>query len=214
MTLHVLVVEDDEDFVEELRETIARLPGDSDIRVAGSRDQAFQMLEDGFLDLAILDLNLPTVSGALDTDPQHGHAVFHCIRAVAPGTPIFVLTGSPAEDFIPELLSNQQQIDIWSEGQKTGTILFLKKFDIDKCSEILMPVAEAIERLSDVELDRSDVNLSLAEDRLLRIFARKFQGVRCVVSGLGGGLSAARVIRLRVTDSQGVQVHDAVAKLW
>ena len=37
--------------------------------------------------------------------------------------------------------------------------------------------------------------------------------MRCVVSGLGGGLSAARVIRLRVTDSQGVQVHDAVAKL-
>jgi len=37
--------------------------------------------------------------------------------------------------------------------------------------------------------------------------------VRCVVSGLGDGLSGARVIRVRVTDSQGVQVHDAVAKL-
>ena len=37
--------------------------------------------------------------------------------------------------------------------------------------------------------------------------------MRCVVSSLGGGLSGARVIRLRVTDSQGVQVYDAVAKL-
>ena len=213
MTLHVLIVEDDEDFVEELRETITRLPGDSDIRIAGSRDRAYEMLEDGFLDLVTLDLKLPTVSGALDADPEHGYAVFNRIRAVAPGTPIFVLTGSPAEDFIPELLSNQQQIDIWSEGQKTGTILFLKKFDIDKCPERLMPVAQAIERLSDVELDRGGVNLSLGEDRLIRIFARKFQGVRCVVSVLGGGLSGARVIRLRVTDNQGVKVHDAVAKL-
>ena len=213
MTLHVLIVEDDEDFVEELCETITRLPGDSDIRIADSRNQAYEMLEDGFLDLVILDLKLPTISGALDADPEHGHAVFNRIRALAPGTPIFVLTGSPAEDFIPELLSNQQQIDIWSEGQKTGTILFLKKFDIGKCPKTLMPVAKAIERLSDVELDRNDVNLSLAEDRLIRIFARKFQGVRCVVSKLGGGLSDARVIRLRVTDSQGVQVHDAVAKL-
>ena len=213
MTLHVLIVEDDEDFVEELRETIACLPGDSDIRIASSRDQAYEMLEGGFLDLVILDLKLPTVSGALDAEPEHGHAVFNRIRAVAPGTPIFVLTGSPAEDFIPELLSNQQQIDIWSEGQKTGTILFLKKFDIDKFPETLMPVSQSIERLSDVELDRGGIDLSLAEDRLIRIFARKFQGVRCVVSRLSGGLSGARVIRLRVTDSQGVQIHDAVAKL-
>ena len=213
MTLHVLLVEDDDDFVDELRETIAALPGDSNIRVAGSRDQAYEMLDDDFLDLVILDLKIPTVSGGLDADPEHGHAVFTRIRTVAPGTPIFVLTGSPAEDFIPALLSNQQQIDIWSEGGMTGTILFLRKLDFDQCPEKLTPVAEAIERLSDVELDRGGMNLSLAEDRLIRIFARKFQGVRCVVSGLGGGLSGTRVIRLRVTDSQGVQVHDAVAKL-
>ena len=213
MTLHVLIVEDDEDFVEELRETIGHLPGVHKIRIAGSRDQACEMLGDGFLDLVILDLKLPTVSGALDADPEHGHAVFNQIRSVAPGTPIFVLTGSPAEDFIPKLLSSHQQIDIWSEGKKTDTILFLKKFDIDKCLETLMPVAQAIECLSDVELDRGDVDLSLAEDRLIRIFAKKYQGRRCVVSGLGGGLSGARVIRLRVTDRQGVQVHDAVAKL-
>ena len=213
MTLHMLIVEDDDDFVEELCETIERLPGDSNIRIASSRDQAYEMLEGGFLDLVILDLKLPTVSGALDADPAHGHAVFNRIRVVAPGTPIFVLTGSPAEDFIPSLLSNQQKIDIWSEGQKRDTILFLKKFHIDKCPEVLTPVAEAIERLSDIELDRGDIKLSLAEDRLIRIFAKKFRGVRCVVSGLGGGLSGTRVIRLRVTDSQGVQVHDAVAKL-
>ena len=213
MTLHVLIVEDDDDFVDELRETIATLPGDSNIRIAGSRDQAYEMLDDEFLDLVILDLKIPTVSDGLDADPEHGHAVFNRIRTVAPGTPIFILTGSPAEDFIPALLSNQQQIDIWSEGRKTGTILFLRKLHIDQCPEKLAPVAEAIERLSDVELDRGGMNLTLAEDRLIRIFARKFHGVRCVVSGLGGGLSGARVIRLRVTDSQGVQVHNAVAKL-
>ncbi|MCY4136862.1 MAG: response regulator [Rhodobacteraceae bacterium] len=213
MTLHVLIVEDDDDFVDELRATIAALPGDSNISIAGSRDQAYEKLGDDFLDLVILDLKIPTVSGGLDADATHGHAVFNRIRTVAPGTPIFVLTGSPAEDFIPALLSNQQQIDIWSEGRTTGTILFLRKFDIDQCPEMLTPVTEAIERLSDVELDRGDMNLSLAEDRLIRIFAKKFQGVRCVVSGLGGGLSGARVIRLRVTDRQGVQVHNAVAKL-
>lgn len=213
MTLHLLIVEDDDDFVDELKEIIKRLPGKPDIRVAGSRNQAYQMLDDGFLDLVILDLKIPTDSGGLDADPEHGHAVFNRIRTVAPGTPILVLTGSPAEDFIPDMLSNQQQTDIWSEGRMTGTIQFLKKLDIDQLPEKLTPAAEAIECLSDVELDRGGMNLSLAENRLIRIFARKFHGVRCVVSGLGGGLSGARVVRLRVTDSRGAPVHDAVAKL-
>lgn len=213
MTLHVLVVEDDGNFVEELHEIIAALPGDSQIRVAGSRDQAYEMLESGFLDLVILDLTIPTQSGALDGNPAHGHAVFNRIRAVAPGTPIFVLTGSSTEDFVPALLENQRQIDIWGQGQTTGTILFLRKLDVSRCLDTLTPVAAAVERLSDVELEGENLNLRLSEDRLIRIFAKKFAGKRCTVSELRGGLSGARVVRLRVTDRQGVLVHDAVAKL-
>ena len=214
MTLHVLIVEDNDDFVEEVREIITSLPCSTNIKVAGSRDDAYTLLEDGFLDLVILDLKIPTVSSALDANPQHGHAVFNRIRSVAPGTPIFVLTGSPAEDFLSELvLRNNQQIDIWSEGRKTSTILFLKKYDIDKCADKLKPIADAVERLSDVELERSGLDLNLAEDRLIRIFTKKVQGVHCIVTKLGGGRSDAQVYRLSITNSHGVLVHDAVAKL-
>ena len=214
MTLHVLIIEDDDAFVDELYEIISSLPGENEIEVAASRDEAYGKLENSFLDLVILDLKIPTVTGALDADPEHGHAVFNRIRTVAPGTPIFVLTGSPAEDFLSDLvLQHQQQIDIWSEGRKTGTILFLKKYDIDRCPQVLSPVAQAINNLSDVELEGGGLHLSLAEDRLIRIFAKRFHGVRCVVSELSGGLSGARVMRLRVTDHQGVLVHDAVGKL-
>lgn len=213
MTIHVLIVEDDEDYIEEIRAIIDALPEEFEYKVARSRDEAYGLLEANFLDLVILDLKIPTVTGALDADPEHGHAVFNRIRSVAPGTPIFVLTGSPVEDFVSDLLGNQQRIDIWSEGRKTGNILFQRKYLVNKCGEVLAPIANAIECLSDVELDKGGVNLCLAEDRLIRIFAKKFQGTRCVVSSLGGGLSGAKVIRLRVTNSQGVQVHDAVAKL-
>ena len=213
LILHVLVVEDDVNFVEELLEIIRALPGESDIRVARSRDQAYEGLDDRFLDLVVLDLRLPTVHGALDANPEHGHAVFNRIRSAAPGTPIFVLTGSSAQDFVPELLKHQQQIDIWCDGHETGTILFCTKYNIDSCPEILRPIARAIERLSNVELDPRGVTLTQAEDRLIRIFARKCQGARCAVSELRGGLSGARVMRLGVTNRQGVLVHDAVAKL-
>lgn len=214
MTAYVLIVEDDENFVEEIRNILDELPGECSTEVASSRDEAFARINsDEFLDLVILDLKIPTVKDALDADAEHGHSVFHKIRTDAPGTPIFILTGSPAENFIPELLGNQQQIDIWGEGRETGNITFLKKYRVNECCGVLKPITNAIERLSDVELDRGELDLCIAEDRLIRIFAKKFGGVRCVVSSLGGGLSGARVIRLRVTDNQGVQVHDAVAKL-
>ena len=213
MTLHLLIVEDEDDFVEELSEIVDELPVDTSFRIARSRDEAYEQLEKYFSDLVILDLTIPTVSGALDADPEHGYAVFGRTRKIAPGAPIFVLTGSPAENFVPNLLEHQQQIDIWSEGKKTGTIGFLTKLHIDKFPRILSQIAEAIDRLSDVELESEGLTLSVAEDRLIRIFAKKYSGVRCSTSELRSGQSGARVIRLRVTDHRGVLVHDAVAKL-
>jgi CheY-like chemotaxis protein len=213
MTMHVLIVEDDADFVEALRQVLAELPSNSHIQVAGSRSAAFSLLDNKFFDLVVLDLKIPTIDGALDANPEHGHAVFAHSLSAAPGTPIFVLTGSPAEDFIPALLKRQQQVDIWSEGKKVGTVEFLKKYKFDEFQAMLAPIAAAINGLSDVELDRGAVNLALQEDRLIRIFARKFGGRRCVVTQLSGGLSGAKVVRLWVTDSGGARVHDAVAKL-
>ena len=213
MTMHILVVEDDEDFVVEIQDMIADLPGGCTSYVARSRTEACAQLKANYLDLVILDLKIPTVTGALDAEPQHGLYVFDEIRLVAPGTPIFVLTGSPAEDYIRNLLQHSQRIDIWSEGRKAGTIEFLRKLEINQFLSIICPIADAINALADVELNRGGIELSLAEQRLIRIFAKKYQGVKCVVSTLGQGLSGARVIRLVVTNIQGVQVANAVAKL-
>lgn len=213
MTLFVLVVEDDLDFIEEFRQVFAELPGHSELRVAASREAAFALLASEFFDLIVLDLKIPTIDGALDANPEHGHAVFTRARALSPGTPIFLLTGSPVEDFIPTLLQQQQQIDIWGEGRRIGTVEFLKKVRFDQCPTKLGPIAAAVHALSDVELDRGGINLTLQEDRLIRIFAKRFGGTRCTVARLGGGLSGAKVLRLHITDSGGARVHDAVAKL-
>ena len=213
MTVHLLIIEDEEDFIDELYSIIDKLPCEVHQKTARSRDEAYSQIAASFLDLVILDLTIPTVNGALDADPEHGHAVFNRIRVDAPGTPIFVLTGSPVEDFIPNLLANTQKIDIWSEGKQVSNIFFQRKYRLNECVDLLQDIVQAIEALSDVELDRGDMSLSVAEDRLIRIFAKKFQGVRCVVSSLSKGLSGARVVRLKTTDRQGVQVHEAVAKL-
>jgi CheY-like chemotaxis protein len=213
MTFNVLVVEDETDFIDELQHVIDELPGVKSVKVAKSREVAFDLLETSFFDLVILDLKIPTIDGALDAEPAHGHAVFGKCRLVAPGTPILILTGSPAEDFIPALLGQQQQVDVWGDGKSVGTIIFLKKYKFNDCPAILMPIGESIHKVCEVELDRGQAVLTTEEDRLIRIFVRRCGGTRCVVGVLSGGLSGAKVMRLRVTDSQGVKLYDAVAKL-
>ena len=213
MTARVLIVEDEVDATDELRQVFGELPGATELQVATSRESALAMLEREFFDLIVLDLKIPTIDGALDANPEHGHAVFARANIVAPGTPIFVLTGSPAEDFIPAMLRQQQQVDIWGEGRNIGTVDFLKKYKFEDCPAKLGPIVAAVRALSDVELDRGGVNLTLPEERLIRIFAKRFRGARCAISLLGGGLSGAKVFRLRVTDTGGARVHDAVAKL-
>jgi len=213
MKIYVLIVEDDNNFINEIILMLNKLPCECIYQVVSSRNEACACLKGNFFDIVILDLKIPTLTGALDAGPEHGLYVFHEIRSNAPGTPIFVLTGSPAEDHFRMLLSNSQQIDIWSEGWQTGTIQFLRKYEFSEFLTILTPIANSINGLADVELARGGLDLSIAEQRLIRIFAKKFQGVKCVVSRLGPGLSGARVIRLLVSNNQGVQVVDAVAKL-
>jgi CheY-like chemotaxis protein len=211
--MFVLVVEDKMDFVDDIQSMLSEMPGPPTVKVALSRDAAFTLIEAEFFDLIILDLRIPTKDGGIDDMPQHGHAVFGKARAVAPGTPILVLTGSPVEDFVETLLQQKQDVDIWSEGRKAMTVDILKKYEFEKCPARLQPIATAIRALGEIELQRTGIDLSIEDDRLIRIFARKFGGTRCIISRLGGGLSGALVVRIRITDAGGARVHDAVAKL-
>jgi CheY-like chemotaxis protein len=103
------------------------------LHVESSRETAFAALESHFVNLIILDLRIPTFDGALDASAEHGHAFFARARTVASGTPVFVLTGSPVEDFIPAMLRQQQQVDIWGEGKRIGTVDFLQKITFEEC---------------------------------------------------------------------------------
>lgn len=213
MTAYVLIVEDDPEFISAIQEVLMGLSPAATVRIARSRDTALALVAAEFFDIIIIDLKIPTADGALDADSQHGFAVFRRAQTVARGTPVVVLTGSPAEDFIPELLGSARQFDIWGEGRNVRTVDFLPKYKFDGFPETMGPSLRSIDALAAVELDRQGVALEIPDDRLIRIFARRYGGARVVISQLGGGLSGAKVLRLRVTNPQGEPVHDAVAKI-
>lgn len=213
MTAHILVVEDDESFIEELKQIIAESGAPSIPTFVTNREDAVAKLENDFFDFAILDLKIPTAAGTTDFDPEHGKYVFHHLRKKSPGTKILVLTGSPSEDFIGPLMEQKHDADIWSEGEKVHTVEFLKKIQIDQAPEKISKVVAAIQALSDVELQFDGLNLSMPEDRLVRIFAKHFDARRCTVYPIGAGKSGARTLRLQLFDRTGALIREVVAKL-
>lgn len=213
MTAHILVVEDDESFIQELKQIIGDCGGPTIPTFVTNREDAVAKLESGFFDFAILDLKIPTAAGTTDFDPEHGKYVFHHVRKVSPGTKILVLTGSPSDDFIAPLLAQKHDADIWSEGAKVDTVEFLKKIELDQAPDKISRVVSAIHALSEIELHTNGLNLSTGEDRLVRIFAKHFKAVICSVHPIGAGRSGARPLRLQMYDQTGALIREAVAKL-
>ncbi|GGL80582.1 response regulator [Wenxinia marina] len=173
MTAFVLIVEDDDEYVVEILKILEGLGAPYRPVVAQTRDEARARLDSEFFDFAILDLKIPTSEKTLDLDPGHGKTIFHHARRVTPGTKLLVLTSSPSDDFIADLLTQKHDADIWGEGAKVDTVEFLRKIDIDRAPESIGKVLHAIHALDGVELDLRAVNLDTGEDRLVRIFAKR-----------------------------------------
>lgn len=211
--MHVLIVEDDDDFVAEISTLITEAAPAALITVARGRERACNLLETEFFDFAILDLNIPAQETGLDTSPEHGKYVFHHARSVAPGTKLCVLTGSPSDDFIADLLQQKHDADIWSEGGAIATVEFLRKLYLDQAPAMIHKMLRAVAALSDIELELVGVNLQIGQDRLVRILAKHFDAFRCVVSPIGSGKSGAVTLRLQLFSGDGRPIQQVVAKL-
>jgi CheY-like chemotaxis protein len=213
--VRILVVEDDRDFLDDVKLALSSLPGDVEFEVAPSRDTAFGSISRHYFDLIILDLTIPTIDGALDASIEHGNAVFGQCQVIAPGTPIFILTGSTADEIFADLLGRKEAGHFWGEEARRGSVDFLQKRRFDEFTTKISPIASAINALNEVEVQKGlkHFQLSLAEDRLIRSFVKGRGGARCVLALLTGGLSDARVFRAKVFDGNGATRINAVAKI-
>jgi hypothetical protein len=133
----------------------------------------------------------------------------------ARGTPIFILTGSSAENLFPDLIARAQQVDVWGDGARRPTVDYLPKSQLDKLRSKIKPICDAVRALADIEVKRwgSGNSLSMPEDRLVRIFARSRGGSRCEIAQMSAGLSDSRVLRVKVFDPSGATRINAIAKI-
>lgn len=210
--MNILIVEDEQDFVEEIKRIVSSVCREPIYTIASSVEAATDGLQNGFFDLIFLDLKLPTVDGAMDSDPQHGRDLLDMARSVAPGTPIFMLTGSSAEQFLPEMMALNHQVDIWGQGKALPLIGFQPKHRINNLHKLIEPYVNSCDAVCDVEISTiTDMDLRVA--RLVRIFTASVGGVFCEVRKIGGGLSGALVLKLVVKDGDGAKIHNSIAKI-
>ena len=211
--MRILVVEDDIDFIEALKEILQPIVNNTEIVFTNNKTQAMSEIKENFFDLIILDLNIPVDNGSLDGNPNHGHFVFMTARRLASGTPVIVLTGSSAQDFIDSMLSMSEKKDIWGSGKAISLVAFHQKHKLDTFPNILKEYTDNFFALKSIELNRNTLLLTEAEDRLTRIFSRSVGGVFCNLSIVNGGLSKSHVFRLEVKNVGGEVLHDAICKI-
>lgn len=215
--MRVLVVEDDQDFLATIVEALSgEVPG-IELVTARSRDSAFLQVPAVPFDLVICDLKIPTQDGALDEDIQHGLAVHGRCRETVPGTPVLVLTafGLLAIDYLASLLTDSPREVFVGNGRPVPMTDFVQKGKFGDFVAKVSAFAEQIAKLEDVEIVTEPANLALSfsTKRTLRIMASRKGGRQVRVIELGGGLSSAQILRVRVSNENGVTTALAVGKL-
>jgi CheY-like chemotaxis protein len=212
--MKILMVEDNKAFAEVVCQTLESV---SNIAVthAISKQSALAALRDGFFDLIILDLSIPTNDDALDAAPEHGQIIFHEARKLTPGTPIHILTGSEPDSFSLKLAKYGEQIDLWGSNRPISTIDYHPKEDVDALIGELNILAKDLAVTENIELDTRGKQISFSPEhrRILQTFSRLHGGASCLVQKLGGGLSDAKVYRITVRNMQGHTKIISVAKL-
>lgn len=210
--INILIVEDEQDYIDEIIGMINEIVAHSNCDIAKNKDEALQAIKSNFYDLILLDLRIPSSDGT-ETDSAHGYQVLSEARVIASGTPIIVLTGSSAEEFIPTLMAQAEKQDVWGEGTLLPMIAFHQKHKLDSFPQLLSSYILSFEELNNIELIKNNIELTIPEDRLIRIFTRKRNGSKCYIFSVKGGLSGTAVYRLKVTNTQGEILHLIICKI-
>ena len=210
--MRLLIVEDDQQFLEAELALLRPLLGDDEISVRNSRDSALKAIADEVFDYAVLDLKLPSDDEALDAAVEHGILVYERLKAVSPGTPVCFLTGFGSDDFISDRLDEARAVDIWGSGADKPMVRMLRKGRLAKLHGIIQEVKSEIQSLNDIEVI-SSTDLDSLESRVIRISGRRQRARSILVDPLSGGLSGMRVLKMTVRDQHGAKRHLCAARI-
>jgi CheY-like chemotaxis protein len=200
--MRLLIIEDNADIVEALRDDLGEILSPEEITVCRSRDSASLALESHVFDYVLLDRKIPTQDDRLDAEVEHGEAIFQKLRAESPGTQICFLTGFATQGFLTGIIEKAENVDIWGGGKLMPLVNVVPKRKLDDIKPLVASVKKEIELNDEIEIIGLPPE-KLMERRALRIFGRRNQAASIVVEELVGGLSGVSVLKVTFRDQHG-----------
>lgn len=208
--MRLLLVEDNADFAAELERALSYRCAVTWVR---SRQSAITAVENDNFDLVILDRRIPSDDDVLDDHQDHGWVVFQHMLSRRPGTPVWFLTGAEDADFATDVNNNYaKREDLFGRMQPEQMYRVFWKKRITDCVREVHAVASKCAELERISVS-GDADLSWPACRILRMFARLYDGVAIAVTPLSGGLSDSRVFKVDVRNASGGSIVIAVAKV-
>lgn len=212
--MRILYVEDDEEQFGFVTKRLAK-DGENSVLLAVTNKQAKELVASNPVDYVVLDLAIPLEAPEGDPSIDHGIELALFLRKNYPGTPILVLTGQSSEP-ATQALEDDDTFAVFWNGARKPLFKIRKKRQLDDALRVVEEAAQLLNRLDALELSLQDDearNLSVEEKRIVRLFALKNNAVLASVSQLSGGLSGARVLRVRLLNGTGEEFQHAVAKI-
>ncbi len=210
--MKILLIEDNRDYSDALSQSL-REAGAECVNAYDSAS-AITLATDSMYDLIVLDLKLPSTTGALDAKAENGHFLYAEISKLAPGTPIRILTSSDPDQFLRRLVGQGERSDIWGSGEEIPLVAYYEK---EEATELIKEVKRhsatiAITNSIAINSRGIDLKLSPPQRRAIQVFVRSSNGSSCNARRLGG-LSGSVVLMINVRDSNDRTISDVAGKV-
>ncbi|MGH2499804.1 MAG: response regulator [Candidatus Limnocylindria bacterium] len=210
----LLLIEDDHREATMIEEACCPDPTSVAMDVLTNGAEAEDALRDREYDLIICDLALPSDARRFEPDTEEGLRLFALIREQSQGTPVIVLSAHADLNMMQGFLQANRDGDLYGTGTEQPLVQFFPKERLPDCVDAVRSHIARTEVLDGLELEiPAGLELSLSDERALKIYGRRTGASRGLVETLDDGLSDAVTLKVAFTDTAGDRTGVVVAKL-
>ena len=210
----LLLIEDDHAEAAAIERECCPDPDSVAFDVVNNGFEAEDALRTGEYDLIICDLALPADARLFEPDTAEGLRLFELIREQSQGTPVIVLSGHADLHMMQRFFQANRDGDLYGTRTEQPLVQFFPKEDLPDCVDAVRSHIARTAVLDQLELELAPgLDLSLSDQRALKIYGRRTGATRGFAQPLAGGLSDAKTLKLSLTDAAGDSTGVVVAKL-
>lgn len=209
----LLLIEDDPREASAIEHNCCPDPSKVAIDVVGNGADAEEALERNEYDVILCDLALPADGRQVDPDTAEGMRLIQLMGEQSRGTPVIIISAHADLHMATNFLDASRVGDLYGTQVDEPLVRFFPKEDLPDCIEAVQAHIAKTETLDAFVLTGQDVDLSLSEERALKIYGRRQGAGSAMVEPFDSGLSAAKTLKVSLVEPDGADAGCVVAKL-